>query len=114
MLELSPIAKHHPITCVSQFTAKNKAVVTPSFSLFSMAEAAASDIDEEDHLALLEWLSLVVLESPRVLRNDKIDPYLCQYEVPGGDRALETDIVVLSWRGFLTAEWITNLYSELL
>ncbi|MCJ1479469.1 hypothetical protein MMC13_008155 [Lambiella insularis] len=112
--ETLPLSRHHPTNVTSQATMIDAAVITLPMSLYTMTEAAASNIDEDDYLALLEWLSLVVLDSPRILPNDKIDPYLCQYEVPGGDSALATDIVVLSWRGFIMAEWVTNFYLKLL
>ena len=45
---------------------------------------SAQDFDE--HVAdIFEWLSLLSLESPRILSADTIDPYLSRYEVPGSD-----------------------------
>ncbi|KAK3990862.1 ribonuclease P 40kDa subunit-domain-containing protein [Cladorrhinum sp. PSN332] len=52
---------------------------------------------------LYEWLSLVRLQSPRILANDQIDPYLSRYQVPEGGQ--NTKICRISWQGFFSPSW---------
>ena len=84
------------------------------------AEPEQSDINA----CFLEWLSLTLLNSPRVKLEDKIDPYLSRYEVPTESKYPSTkglndtrtdraesegedpsrnlqSLVRLQWRGFL-------------
>ncbi|KAF1981102.1 hypothetical protein K402DRAFT_387105 [Aulographum hederae CBS 113979] len=75
---------------------------------------------------LLEFISLLELDSPRIKVGDEVDPYLSRYEVPrlfettesedaareegdpkGNRKSKETQkLVCLKWKGFLTLEWI--------
>lgn len=67
-----------------------------------------------------EWLALATLQSPRLKATDRIDPYLCRYTVPayldgdltGPDHDV-VDLVVLEWRGFLSAAFVTALLVSL-
>ena len=112
-LEDRPIKRHHPITKACQMTTKHLKVVTPLIVPHAWTEDTSNDAGDND-LGLLEWLDLVALESPRILPGDRVDPFLCQYEVPDSDRARVTKVTMLSWRGFLPAEWIKRLYLECL
>ena len=88
---------------------------------------------------LLEWIRLAMLDSPRLRRDDRIDPYLCRYQIPDlttapldeGKRATTTnngdhtprsaaqeeeeviDLVSLRWRGFIPAQFVTQIYSQI-
>ena len=67
----------------------------------------------DEHVAdVHEWISLVSLESPRILEADKIDPFLCRYEV--GERASATRLVCVKWHGLLPAKWVTDLWVQTL
>lgn len=83
-------------------------VLTPPIVLPSQ-----DDFDEEQ-LEIIEWLGLVVLDSPRVRSGDSIDPYLCRYQVPQLEKAPVTPLVKVTWHGFITAEWIRDLYLNLM
>lgn len=64
--------------------------------------------DYEDYASdIYEWLSLVRLESPRILASDEIDPYLSRYHVPGNDdeQLHPTKICKISWEGFFGSDW---------
>ncbi|KAE9376771.1 ribonuclease P 40kDa subunit [Stipitochalara longipes BDJ] len=60
-----------------------------------------------------EWLSLVLLESPRIYFDDKIDPYLSRY-VPPGDSFTNSKLVKLTWQGFISPSWAHKTYVQML
>jgi ribonuclease P/MRP protein subunit RPP40 len=61
---------------------------------------------EEFATDIYEWLSLVRLESPRILSTDDIDPYLSRYRVPGQSQDQNpTPLCKISWQGFLSSAW---------
>lgn len=69
---------------------------------------ASGDKDEYEEFAtnIYEWLSLVRLESPRILSSDDIDPYLSRYRVPGDSQDQQAvSLCKISWRGFLSSAW---------
>ena len=70
--------------------------------------------EQEDSLALLEWLHLVSLDSPRILSSDHIDSFLSRYEVPdfseNGDGVSVKNIVKVRWRGFIPPLFMRELY----
>lgn len=79
-------------------------------------------VDEKEVIAgteyeeqLLEWLGLVLLNSPRVNINDAVDPYLCRYELPEAAQGKEEDQAAscklhhLRWRGFMSSRFITSV-----
>ncbi|RJE24199.1 hypothetical protein PHISCL_03466 [Aspergillus sclerotialis] len=75
----------------------------------------ASQEDLQDECgALSEWLAMVSIESPRILTEDNVDPYLSRYCVPDVERAKPSNLVSLKWHGFATAKWIMQLFFELL
>ena len=64
---------------------------------------------------LLEWLGLMLLNSPRITTNDEIDPYLCRYELPGiqevrGKReaAVQT-LYHLQWKGLVPSSFVLRM-----
>ncbi|RFU74318.1 ribonuclease p 40kda subunit [Trichoderma arundinaceum] len=62
---------------------------------------------------LYEWLSLVRLESPRVVAEDTIDPYLSRYSPPEADGTVaQTQVCKLSWQGFLPPSWLRSLFVD--
>ncbi len=70
--------------------------------------------DFEDYaIETHEWLSLIQLESPRVDSEDRIDPYLSRYSVPGDD-ATNASLVKITWRGFLSSSWAHKTFVQTL
>lgn len=51
-----------------------------------------------------EWLSLISLDSPRITADDQIDSFLSRYVPPGGSSA-SSNLVRITWRGFLSPLW---------
>jgi len=74
---------------------------------------AVADMDYQEEL--LEWLGLVLIGSPRILSRDKVDPYLCRYQVPqaiipGQESVASTQSFVhLQWRGLLTSIFVMKV-----
>lgn len=72
---------------------------------------------EMEAVELLEWLSLAMLDSPRVGMGDaqRTDAYISRYEVPsfgaGEEEAQSTDLVRLRWHGFLPAGFVAKVFS---
>ncbi|KJX96992.1 ribonuclease p protein subunit [Zymoseptoria brevis] len=51
---------------------------------------------------VLEWLSLGMLRSPRILKEDDVDVFLSRYRVPNdAGEPREQDLVRLQWRGLI-------------
>lgn len=70
--------------------------------------------DFEDFAAdIYEWLSLVMLNSPRIDPNDKIDPVLSRYSVPG-DLVIGGKLVKITWRGFISPAWTHSMLVSIL
>ncbi len=78
--------------------------------------AVTSD-DEFHHWALeiYEWLSLVSLESPRILAGDDIDPYLSRYQAPENvsDSGTTCNMVTLSLKGLIPHKCVMHLFNIL-
>jgi len=62
---------------------------------------------------MYEWLSMVLLESPRIDPGDQIDPFLCQYRPPG-DSYIKGSLVKVTWRGFLSPFWVQKMFIQVL
>jgi len=60
-----------------------------------------------------EWLSLVLLNSPRINPDDEVDPFLCRY-VPPGDSFINSNLVKVTWRGFIPPSWAHKTFVQLL
>jgi ribonuclease P/MRP protein subunit RPP40 len=67
---------------------------------------ASGDREEYEEFAtdIYEWLSLVRLESPRILLGDGIDPYLSRYRVPG-ETPQTASLCKVSWQGCFSSAW---------
>lgn len=89
-----------------------KRVRVPKFDVCDNGVSALRE--EEDALALLEWLDLVALGSPRVKNDDPIDSLLSRYEVPSftssSDALAPRSLVRVRWSGFLTPLLIQELF----
>jgi len=67
--------------------------------------------DQDASLALLEYLDLVSLGSPRINADDKIDPALSRYEVPDlGAGTITKDMVCVRWKGLLTPAFVRDIF----
>lgn len=104
--------KHHPRWFISQATmCRLPKVITPA----SILNNPLSNISSTDAQDLEEWLSLVLLQSPRVQVNDKPNPFLCRYIVPSSgesfhDQGLAQNTVrVFRWQGLLPASFILQV-----
>jgi ribonuclease P/MRP protein subunit RPP40 len=102
----SPLALHHPfvVQCVPSIRVL-KGIQAPALQLPASTTAA---VLREYCKDVAEWLGMVSLGSPRILRRDLIDPYLSRYEVPNAAPG-GVDMVLVKWKGFLPASWITKL-----
>ena len=71
-----------------------------------MVVSGNKDDYEQFSTDVYEWLSLVRLESPRILSTDQIDPYLSRYQVPGASQDPQpATLCKISWQGFLSSPW---------
>ncbi|GIK03148.1 hypothetical protein Aspvir_007217 [Aspergillus viridinutans] len=89
-------------------------IIAPSFCETTFTEASSEHILKEDSENLSEWLAMVALGSPRVSKDDNIDPYLSRYSVPDDGPLRSTNLVSLKWHGFVTASWILDLFISVL
>jgi len=103
-----PLAHYHPIWKACQPRLIRAEVLTPAMRLPS------ADDHEEEQMQIVEWIDLVRMGSPRLDPNDKIDQYLSRYEIPDAESASVVEVVQVSWRGFVMAEWIRELYVQCL
>lgn len=108
----TPITKHHPVTKTCSTQKKTIGEVrVPNIGPPTIPD---SDYDYEDWaLETYEWLSLVAVESPRILSEDTIDPFLSRYQTPHIDSGKPLNIVVLTWVGFIPMVWIMHLFVSL-
>lgn len=89
-------------------------VLVPPSSRLLLAETSPSEEVQEHCAALSEWLAMVAFESPHVIAGDTVDPVLSRYSVPDVDDSTPSDLVILKWHGFISSQWITQLFIILL
>ncbi|KAK0745002.1 ribonuclease P 40kDa subunit-domain-containing protein [Apiosordaria backusii] len=109
-----PLAAFSPTTCTSNpsITRDIGALVPSLTPPTGTAEHTARDELEDFSSEVYEWLSLVRLQSPRILANDQIDPYLSLYRVPEGSKPAR--VCKISWRGFLSPSWTRQAMIDLI
>jgi ribonuclease P/MRP protein subunit RPP40 len=69
--------------------------------------------NQEDALALQEYIHMLSLGSPRVRADDVIDPHLSRYEVPdfGLGGGMDTrGMVRIRWRGFIAPRFVKEVF----
>jgi ribonuclease P/MRP protein subunit RPP40 len=106
-----PISIHHPsYRTVLPSTHPACNVLIPPLG----RAALDTPVDEDDATDLLEWLGLVSLRSPRILAEDKIDPFLSRYCTPWHEEANSGGLVTIRWHGFIPGQWARSLFVQLL
>jgi ribonucleases P/MRP protein subunit RPP40 len=64
---------------------------------------------------LYEWLSLIRLESPRVMAGDEIDSYLSRYSLPRDHGDVNTAaLCTVRWQGFISPSWVRQVLVDVL
>ncbi|KAH8652775.1 ribonuclease P 40kDa subunit-domain-containing protein [Tricladium varicosporioides] len=114
VLDPEPLEAHFPIhKTISPRVTLDKQVKMPHLKPPTETDAAYGN-DFEDHATeIQEWLALVLLESPRVNIDDKIDPFLSRY-TPPGESFSNTTLVKLTWQGFLSPSWAHKTFVDIL
>lgn len=105
-----PISKHQPFLHIMKPTiTRLPSVLVPSLNIADPGGL----YDQENALALHEYIHLLSLGSPRLSSLDEIDPHLSRYEVPRFDidsAVGPRDLVKLSWRGFVSPQFVRKLF----
>ena len=106
-----PISIHHPsVSSVLPKSLLLSRVLTPKLTVAEIPKL----YEQEDSLAMLEWLQLVSLASPRIRQSDKIDSFLSRYEVPdfseNGRGVVAKNMVRVRWNGFIPPLFIRQLF----
>ena len=108
----SPVEQHRPAMVEGNPTYSiSQNVLIPSFLQGSsdFTDQTISDaLDAEATHEMIEWLGLVMLQSPRVLRDDDIDNYLSRYAAPEG-RVDAASLMIIKWHGMIGARWLTRM-----
>ncbi|KIW06679.1 uncharacterized protein PV09_02384 [Verruconis gallopava] len=109
-----PIAALHPqVVELRPTVTRLKHLVPP----FVYDEEAIRDALYEEQL--LEWLGMVMLESPRISQKDTIDSYLCKYTLPEEfvqteeSARQEQEVVHVRWHGFTSAAFLRHVWLTL-
>ncbi|KZM18458.1 Ribonuclease P [Ascochyta rabiei] len=86
-----------------------KGTVVPKFNV--CGNGLSGLYDQDDALALLEWLDMLSLGSSRTNESDRVDSHLCRYDVPEFGHGTETcELVRVRWHGFITPEFAKDLF----
>jgi len=103
-----PISMHHPfIHPIIPVATKLSDILVPKITVSDLLKV----YDQDSSLALLEYLHLLNLESPRIHAADRIDPFLSRYEVPNFGHGLATkNIVRIRWRGFIPPRFMREVF----
>ncbi|PVH72941.1 ribonuclease P 40kDa subunit [Cadophora sp. DSE1049] len=109
----NPMDAHLPITKTISPEVQKLEVTTPSLKPPTDPDDSYSGDFEDYAVETQEWLSLILLNSPRVDPNDKIDPYLSRYVVPR-DTHTSSKLVRITWRGFLSPTWAHKMFVQML
>ncbi|KAG4417357.1 hypothetical protein IFR04_009498 [Cadophora malorum] len=110
---LSPIQAHCPTTKAILPEVQKLEVSTPSLKPPTDPDDSYGGDFEDYAVETQEWLSLILLKSPRVTPGDRIDPYLSRYVVPG-DAQTSCRLVRLTWRGFMSPTWAHTMFVKIL
>ncbi|KAF2264476.1 hypothetical protein CC78DRAFT_494908 [Lojkania enalia] len=102
------ISKHHPyVQTTRPMPVVFERIIVPDLTLADLSQL----YEQENSLALVEWLHLISLESPRIRSDDKIDSFLSRYEVPNfGSGASTKNMVHVRWNGFIPPNFVQSLF----
>ena len=76
---------------------------------------ASNGADFEDYaVEMHEWLSLALVESPRIRSDDNIDRFLSRYVLSGGVSTTSSSIIKITWQGFLSPSWAHKKFVQAL
>ncbi|KAF2667625.1 hypothetical protein BT63DRAFT_441234 [Microthyrium microscopicum] len=84
-----------------------------------IAKSSGAMKDQDYQEQLLEWLGLLSMDSPRVQTTDKVDKYICRYEVPcmstqdAEDKAAPQQLVHVQVQGLMMSRSIISLFLQL-
>jgi ribonuclease P/MRP protein subunit RPP40 len=103
-----PISTHHPtVHAITPVATKLPSVLVPKMTVADLPYIYSDDAS----LALLEYLHLVALDSPRIQKHDRVDSFLSRYEVPAFGQGLVTENMVrVRWRGFIPPRFARDVY----
>ncbi|KAI0333837.1 hypothetical protein GY45DRAFT_1271033 [Cubamyces sp. BRFM 1775] len=77
----------------------------------SRDEPDASNDWEEEVAALFEWVGMAAFGSPRLLAQDRCDPYIAVYAPPEPHRV--GDVTAIRWRGIVPSEMVQRILSTI-
>ncbi|POS87872.1 hypothetical protein EPUL_000358 [Erysiphe pulchra] len=108
-----PLDKHFPVKkiAIPKIT-RNKIVTMPSLQPPLKTD---NEFDTEfDYYAMEthEWFSLLMLDSPRVYKDDMIDPALSRY-CPSGETSV-SNLAKIVWQGFISPTSSHKLFVDIL
>ncbi|KAF2189543.1 hypothetical protein K469DRAFT_561972 [Zopfia rhizophila CBS 207.26] len=107
-----PISLHHPFVCsIPPNPTTLNEVLMPKLRVGELE----SLYEQEESTALLEWLHLVSVGSPRIQASDRIDAFLSRYEVPdftdeGEGGPITKSLVRVRWKGFIPPQHVRDLF----
>ena len=108
----SPLDQHHPniVKGDPTYGVVEHVLTPPLAEAFSdFVDPTVSDtFDAAATYEIIEWLGLVVLQSPQVLRGNSIDPYLSRYAAPEGSTEAQS-LKIIRWQGLIGARWLTRM-----
>ena len=102
------ISKHAPwVHNFEPSIARMKDVLVPKL----LPRDLPSIYAEDDAIVLLEYLHMLHLDSPRLQKQDSIDPHLSRYVVPAFDRGIGSrNLVQVTWKGFMPPRFAKELF----
>lgn len=108
-----PISAYHPIekVCTPKIV-RTEETLQPRINLANSVETP--EVFEAWATELHEWISLLVMGSPRISKKDIIDPFLSRYAVPDNIQPHNCDVVLIQWSGFIPAHWVRSLFVDLM
>ena len=111
-----PVLAFHPkVFSVKPEVSKTDKVIIPPLD-GDEGDGYLHDADYEEQL--LDWLGMVILNSPRILDYDEVDPYLSLWRPPNAadasksseTKSVTTDtLVTMQWQGLASASFIRHL-----
>ncbi|KAI2472668.1 ribonuclease P 40kDa subunit [Annulohypoxylon bovei var. microspora] len=112
-----PLSQHYPTKYTSNpEISEGLLMKVPSLKPPPAIISSHNRLDLEDFSTeIYEWLSLVRLGSPRVNVDDKIDPYLSCYAVPGDSEDVRNEkLCRISWQGFIPPKWTQQTWADVI